>query len=274
MRAELPAPARLTPIPGGNSLSGAGYFEATEKALKPVSIGLPAGTKEKWISGVVNPAGRAYLERYALATAEGDALMLGDGGNAYTLGQPLLREFLAEFCRLPAERFTPRADARDPVAVWELVRAADSLFYAVNRESYAVDITLTLTGAGPVRRLVGGAVLPVAGGRARLTVPPFGLLAYTAPVGTRLTRVETAVPPVEHARVAALAEPMARLAANPAGVPDSGRKRLEAALAEHRECLAAGRLWRARTLWATVELAREVYEPAKIYPPGLEYLAK
>ncbi|MBI5832335.1 MAG: hypothetical protein HZB16_08530 [Armatimonadetes bacterium] len=268
MREELTGSARLTSVPGGAFLFGAGYFEATEKVLKPVSIGLPADTKEKWISGVVNPAGRAYLERYALAMADGDAVLLGDGGNAYTLGQPLLREFLAEYRRLPAERFVPRPDARDPVAVWELARPGDSLFYCVNRESYPVEVALTLAGAGPVRRLVGGAALPVDGGRAKLTVPPFGLLACTAPAGTRLARVETTVPAAERARVAAMAEPLLRLT----GLSDAGRRGLDAALAEYRTCLAEGRLWRARTLWETADLARDVYEPTKVYPVGLEYL--
>ncbi len=63
-----------------------------------------------------------------LQVAEADALAVGDGGNAYTVGQPLLREFLQEFRSLPQEPFQARPDARDPVAVWELSKPEEFLF--------------------------------------------------------------------------------------------------------------------------------------------------
>ena len=72
-----------------------------------------------------------YLERYATALALSDVPFFSDGGNAYTLGQPILREFMNEFRRLPADRFASRSDAQDPVAVRELKRKDDFLFYAI-----------------------------------------------------------------------------------------------------------------------------------------------
>jgi hypothetical protein len=63
-------------------LFGSAYFEATEVVIPPELLGFPAGTTRTWMSGVVNPAGRNYLERWALAVAEGDASFMSDGGNS------------------------------------------------------------------------------------------------------------------------------------------------------------------------------------------------
>jgi hypothetical protein len=132
MRDRLMDPAQLRALaaPGAQHafLVGNYYFEASEPVLPPTALGYPADTPTGWISAVIAPSGRHFLERYAVALAESDALLLGDGGNTYTLGQPLLREFLREYRRLPDVPFTPRADARDPVAVWEKERVQCSVF--------------------------------------------------------------------------------------------------------------------------------------------------
>jgi hypothetical protein len=279
-RDSLLDPAALNWTPGGSGpaacLFGAGYFEATDKVLKPAALGLPADTKLTWISGVVNPAGRHYLERYAVALAETDALMLGDGGNAYTLGQPLLREFTREFRRLPAAPFRPRKDARDPVAVWELARNDGFLFYAVNRERYPVQVTLSLRTAGPVVRLATGEAAAVSDGRLGLALKPYQLVAYRAPAGTRITQVTEKAPDEERARVRAMVDALDRLAgqvaAGKVSLGEEGRRLLGAALTEARQALAEGRLWRARTLLEHHDLARDVYNPTLTFPPGLEYL--
>ncbi|OGV70991.1 MAG: hypothetical protein A3K19_05705 [Lentisphaerae bacterium RIFOXYB12_FULL_65_16] len=111
----------LEPVRDGNGnaayLIGSTYLEATEVVAPPTALGFPADTKATWTSCVVNPAGRHCLERWAQALAGGDARFLADGGNAYTLGQPLQREFFAEYRRLPDLPFEPCAGLTDPVAV-------------------------------------------------------------------------------------------------------------------------------------------------------------
>ncbi|MEO8005635.1 MAG: family 10 glycosylhydrolase, partial [Betaproteobacteria bacterium] len=94
-------------------LASAKYLEATDAIAPAASMGFAAATPATWTSAVANPAGRQALERFAVELAQTDAQMLGDGGNAYSLGQPVLREFLAEFRSLPPEPFSPRRDARD-----------------------------------------------------------------------------------------------------------------------------------------------------------------
>ena len=104
--------------------------------------------------------------------------LLGDGGNAYTLGQPQLREFLDEYRRLPAVPFRARADARDPVAVWELEREGGYLFYAVNRAAKAVTLNLKFGGDGRLMRLSNGQALPLEQHAVAVKLEPFQLVAF------------------------------------------------------------------------------------------------
>jgi hypothetical protein len=282
--AQLGALCRGRP---GSFLFGTAYFEATERVLKPAAIGLAADAKPTWISGVANPAGRHYLERYALALAETDARLLADGGNAYTLGQPLLREFLREYRRLPDVPFAPRADARDPVAVWEKERVQCSVFgvqaptehfvfYAVNRERYPVGVTVQLEAKGPVRGLGTGREAALKDGRLAFELQPYQLLAFAAPAGSRIARVETRVTDADRQQAAAMvaaAEKMrADVAAGREALPPEGRTALDAACAEARKALDQGRLWRARTALESTPLARLVYNEVLATPPGLEFL--
>jgi hypothetical protein len=257
-------------------LFGARYFEATERVLKTTDLGLAADGKPKWISGVVNPAGRHYLERFAVALAETDASMLGDGGNAYTLGQPLLREFLSEFRRLPAVSFTARRDARDPVAVWELTREQDFLFYAVNRERYPTQVAISLATDGPVQRLATGQPVSLAEGQLKLDLQPYQLLAFQAPARTRIARVATMIPAADRAHVEAMVQCVESLAKDAGAgkfqLDAAARQLLAATLDEARRSLREGNYWRARTMLENQQLARLVYNPALTFPPGLDYL--
>ncbi len=290
---------------------GAGYFEATEKVLKPVEIGLPATTKPTWLSGVVNPAGRHYLERYAIALAETDALMLGDGGNAYTLGQPLLREFMNEFRRLPAVQFTPRTDARDPVAVWEKEVSGVSVqvseksqtpsplsspetrnlkpeyfFYAVNREHYPVKVAIEIEKPGflkkmfgsrePIIRLSTGESAVLVDNTLSLELKPYQLFAFKTRKDAKIAKVTTTVPEVDRvfvtSQVDALGTLLDEVSAGKTKLDDAGKELLAKTVKEARQCLAEGRLWRARTLLENHELAAKVYNKTLFVPVGMEYL--
>ncbi len=255
-------------------LFGAGYFEATERVVPPESLGFPEGTKRTWMSGVVNPAGRHYLERYALALAEADAQYLSDGGNAYTLGQPLLRDFLREYRPLPAVPFQPRADGRDPVAVWERSGQERFFFYAVNRERFPVPVEIWLTGAEEVRRLSAGKPQRLEGGVLRLTLQPYELAAFEAEGGAALARVAEQVPPQERARAEKQTAWMEALAVEARADRVGGKlseaqaARVTEAAAASRAALARGHVWQARTLLERSSLI-QVYRILKRFPPAL-----
>ncbi|HEY3377271.1 MAG TPA: hypothetical protein VGL77_07220 [Armatimonadota bacterium] len=280
IRDDLISPARLnalaTPNAPSNYLFGSGYFEAIESVAIPEDMGYPANTKRNWMSGVVNPSGRSGIERYSLALAEGDALLLGDGGNGYTVGQPILREFTREYRSLPEARFSARQDARDPVAVWELARQNDFLFYAVNRERYAITITLQLSGATAVKRLASGDNVPAPRGSLAITLQPFELRTFLAPAGTKIVRVTTAIPSNELALVTRQVTWLEKLAA------DAGANRLQPSLdakqfatlkalaSEARVALTAGQTWHARTMMDCHELLG-IYQKTAHFPPASSF---
>lgn len=173
-------------------LPTANYFEATELVAAPQELGFPATTKKTWMSGVVNPAGRYYLERYAVMLAETDAQLLGDGGNAYTLGQPELREFLAEYRRLPALPFRRRDDGQGGAAVWDREGSnSEYHFYAVNRTARPVVVDLRLSGAGPVHRLSTGEPATPQQGSLQVALAPYQLVAYRASGTIRIAAAGT-----------------------------------------------------------------------------------
>ncbi|HEY3376446.1 MAG TPA: hypothetical protein VGL77_03040, partial [Armatimonadota bacterium] len=255
----------------------AAYFEATGDVAIPEDLGYPKDTKRIWMSGVVNPAGRHSLERWAVGLAQGDATLLGDGGNAYTLGQPELRDFLREYRSLPAVGFTSRPDASDPVAVRQLARKQDFLFYAVNRERYPVQVTCALKTTGAIKRLTTGETLPLQKGTLSFTLAPYQLLTFTAPAGSLLTQVSTKIPAVDLQHVQAQVAWLQKLAASvKAGKGDfdalttEQRATLAQAAEDARVSLAKGHYWHARTLMEN-HLLLAIYDVCNSYPPFLRY---
>jgi hypothetical protein len=193
LRNNLMDPAIATVLtggePGGAYLPYALYFEAIGSVATPAQLGFPANTRVTWMSATVNPSGRNFLERFATLLGRHDAQMLGDGGNAYTIGQPVLREFLAEYLRIPERRFTRRSATPDPIAVWDWGSEDGYFFYAVNTTSRPAQVRIRLTGTGTVERLSSGAPVTLRGGSMALRLEPFQLMAFRSVAGTRMTEV-------------------------------------------------------------------------------------
>jgi hypothetical protein len=262
----------LSPGRAGAFLSYARYFEATEAVVPPTELGFTGSTKQTWMSAVINPAGRHSIERYAVELAETDATWLGDGGNAYTLGQPELREFLRTYSRLPARAFDSRADAIDPVTVRESAAPEGYFFYAVNRERYPVRLTLEFEGAAQPVNLATDDPLPLQGRKAVLELKPYELAAYKSASG-RIARATVEVADAHRAAVLRQIEWLgstvaAEQARTLSRLNKAARDRLQQALDAAREALARGHLWRARTLLEHHELLR-LYDVLGSYPPGL-----
>lgn len=256
-------------------LTSQAYFEATTAVAPPQDLGYPAKTAHGWMSGCVNPAGRHYLERFALALAEYDAATLGDGGNGYTIGQPLLREFLREFRALPKQNFHARPDARDPVAVWERPGGQELLFYAVNRERYPVQLAIQFEQPPVITRLAGGAAVPTADTTLQFDLQPYELRAFRAGPGARIRQVRQTIPGSDLKRVGQMTQWLRRLAdeaaAGTAGADLSPAQKslLGGAATEAETCLRDGRYWRARTLQEDQRL-REIYRKCGRLPSLLD----
>ncbi len=255
-------------------LDGAGYFEATEQVVPPESIGFPKETKRTWMSGVVNPSGRHANERWAVQLAETDAAFLADGGNAYTVGQPVISEFLVEYRTLPDIPFTPRDDARDPVAVWELKKNDNFLFYAVNRERYPVKVQMTLKNADKVERLAVKEPVQLKDGILSYELKPYELRTFCSGAGTDIASVKIEIPEADRTHVENLVSFLEALSADAkAGKlglelrPDESKLLAEKA-ADAKNELIKGHFWRARTMIEN-HMLRKIYDRCKRQPPNL-----
>jgi hypothetical protein len=256
----------------GAFLSSAYYLEATDGVVPPVSLGFPPATRRTWMSAVAHPAGRHVLEPLAVQLAETDAHLLGDGGNGYSLGQPVHREFLAEFLRIPAQPFQQHPAARDPVAVWSLQRNDGLWFYAVNRDRHPATVRIALSGARDAVRVVSGAPVALQGGALTEQLAPYQLVVFRATPGAQIASIATSVSPADQARVEALVAWLKELAAGRAAplsaLSSSDRTTLAATATEAATALKEGRLWRARTV---LELSPMIviYQKIGRFPPGL-----
>lgn len=264
----------VAPGENGKYLFYQRYFESTGAVVPPRKLGFPESTKRTWMSAAVNPAGRNYLERYALALADSDASWLEDGGNGYTLGQPVLRDFVREYRSLPAEPFKPLPQARDPVAVWYLPRSDAFFFYAVNREYFPVTVTIRLGGAGRshVYRLTTGDAAPARNGKLTIRLAPYQLLTFKAPPGTAIIGVTTTVPRNYAQRAKAQVDWLSALArgeAKPramARLDASERHTLSQMAAQAAGALRRGWIWRATTLLENHKLL-PIYRKLGARPP-------
>jgi hypothetical protein len=268
----------IEPNGSGKFLAYTRYVEANTIPFPPEELGFDAKTKNTWISAAINPSGRHFLERYAVPLAETDASLLGDGGNGYTLGQPELREFLREYRRLPATRFVPREDARDPVAVWELSRSADYLFYAVNRERFPVALQLQFAGLGQIHRLSNGQKVSTQNNILNIQLQPYQLIAYTASAGVNITAATTTVPAEDLDKVSNQVlwlENLDREIKNNRFtniLTLEQRQALQVATQQARKALNQKHIWRARTIIEYHDLL-PIYKRIGLYPPYLRNFA-
>lgn len=235
--------------------SGAAYFEATEKVIPPSQLGYPAGTKATWMSAVINPAGRRYLERFAVALAKTDAKMLGDGGNAYTAGQPELRPFLYQYRSLPQKDFRLRDDAREPVAV----RENGTGFYAVNMMPFPVKTVIRFAKNGTVTGLADGKSYPLKNKSLELNPAPYELLAFKT--DQPIESIVSEIPQEEHRKFRAQAAAVRDALPN---IGKNSRGKIEALLMELESLLKARNFWTFRT---RLELAAPLLKSAGILPP-------
>jgi hypothetical protein len=278
-RDTLLDPASISAMRGvdgrGHFMSTQNYLEATDAVIPPDRLGFPANTKRTWAGIVANPPGRFALERYAVLLAEGDALTLGDGGNGYSFGPPVVREFMETFRRLPAVPFNSRRDALDPVAVRTLSTPEGLWIYAVNRERYPVKLDLTLTGASRLSRLADGLPLTLADGRISFELKPYELLGIRAEKEASLGSINTEAPKEERdslERMISTVERQSRLSSmgkllRPK-MGDADIKLLQDAAAEARKAFSAGHLWRARSVLEHSSLLA-AYRKFGCFPPGL-----
>ena len=176
------------------------YIEATDQVITPKELGFSPSARATWASVAANRVGRSALERFAAELAEGDALMLGDGGNGYVFSVPGLQEFLADYTPLPARGFRDLLHAKTGVVVRALDESNASWAYAVNRERQPRLVEFALSGRGTLVRLASGAILTTKRDRLTFELPSYGIFSVKLSGDLRIVRVSEKAESVPHER--------------------------------------------------------------------------
>ena len=142
------------------------------------------------------PAGAHFLEPYAHAVAELDALRVTRGGLFLDKAHSEeLRRFAAAYRALPRRKFETVGGTTDPVAVRTLVQDGKRYFYLVNRDYYPVRVALAFDRSpGRVQDLATGQNLRAAR-RWELTLGPYELRSFAVARDIGLTGFKAEPPP-------------------------------------------------------------------------------
>jgi len=141
------------------------------------------------------PAGPHFMEYYAHAIAELDALRITRGGlfmeKAHT---EEIAKFAAAYRALPKVKFETVGEKTDPVAVRSVIADARRYFYVVNRDYYPVEVDISFDhSAGTVTDLATDKEQKV-GKTWSVVLGPYELRSFAAPVDVRLTGFEATAP--------------------------------------------------------------------------------
>lgn len=125
------------------------------------------------------PPERYYLEPIAHAIAEFDPLCITRGGLYLDMSHSTeISEYTAAFTKLPKHKFDDVAGSGDPITVRKLDFNGKTYFYAVNREPYAIRLSININGGGIVKNI--GTGKEYAADDFETVIDAFGLLAFEA----------------------------------------------------------------------------------------------
>jgi len=169
------------------------YYEGGQRIARPSELGYRLGKNQKdrvYYCSSAWPAGRNELEFWALGVARRDISVVTGGSIGYGVGNPVMREFMNEFLRLPSVAFD--TILKDPVAV----RRYKEYFYAVNSLPVPVKVQIRLKsrffGKASAKRLADGSEFDVSD----FELKPYQLLAFstdTAPESAKVIVPESYV---------------------------------------------------------------------------------
>ncbi|MBR3942641.1 MAG: hypothetical protein IKJ55_04745, partial [Clostridia bacterium] len=172
-----------------------GEIHTYEQTLKSADDGFWFDSQRQITS--CYPVGRSYLEPYAHALAETDALYLLRGGLYLDKAHnALISEYASVFTKLPAVKFADVQGKSDPVTMRQISLNGKVYAYAVNREPYDVTVTVTMDKAREVLDLATGEKLKMQDKKVNLCIKAFGLSAITAEENV-VEAFETEIPEAE-----------------------------------------------------------------------------
>lgn len=142
------------------------------------------------------PAGIHYLENYAHAVAELDALEITRGGLFLDTGHSRqIQPFARAYRTLPARKFETVGESTDPAAVRTLVCGGKRYLYAVNREYYPVRVSLKLGDSSvPLTDLSTSEAIALDESHHTIVLGPYELRSFTLSPDAAINGFETEVP--------------------------------------------------------------------------------
>ncbi len=250
----------------------ANSFESDMFEARQLGLVSPKPESHLHGAGLVFPAGRHFLERYAVSMADGNLVSITDGSHGYISQPPdLTRAFTAEYQRLPAIGMQSLGSG-DPVALWQGARDGKNYFYLVNRCAYAVTATVTLPEGARLRRLLTGD--PVDANPLRVTLEPYALIGYVNDAGQPPVTISTDVPEEVVAQLRTQIAAAGNLFSMqeienplvPFSLVDLQKAKRQAAEAD--TALREGRTWAARQALLHHDAVR-IYAALDAWPEGL-----
>jgi len=142
------------------------------------------------------PAGAHFLEPYAHAVAELDALRITRGGLFLDKTHSAeLRQFARAYRALPREKFTTVGTSTDPVAARTLLHAGRRYLYLVNRDYYPVRVEVVFDHAPEtITDLATGRDITAAD-HWQVELGPYELRAVTMPPASAVISFSATLPP-------------------------------------------------------------------------------
>ena len=135
------------------------------------------------------PTGRNYLEPFAHALAELDALYMLRGGLYLDKAHVAqISEYIRTYTKLPAEKFNTVKGTGDPVVVREKTVCGKHYVYAVNREPYDLTLRLGFERSAEFKTLDGGDAVGN-----ELRIPAFGLVAIVCKGENKVTSCDVII---------------------------------------------------------------------------------
>jgi hypothetical protein len=199
------------------------------------------------------PPAPHYMEQYAHAVAEMDAVRITRGGiyldKAHS-GE--LQAFARAFRALPCEKFDTVGDSTDPVAVRTLRSEGRQYFYLVNREYYPVKVRLLFHRRPRMLVDLSDRSSWRTAARCTIMLQPYQLRSFAADAAAGITGFSVAVPPEVEKAILSGARRFLRLqrSTEAAGQFIAGAERMRA---EVESAIAGRRLaWLRRALGSYV----------------------
>ncbi len=226
-----------------------GYFEP-HSAVPVTKLGLTKSKKYSFFASA-QASGHNMLEKLAVPLAEQDTSMFIEGGAQYMfLQDDICRDWLTAYKQLPALPF--KRIISDPVALWQRTCPDGFYFYLVNRENYPIDCVISLKNCKELTCLASQHKERPVNGKLKLTLQPFGLQSFRAPVGAAVAGTVITIPPEKLQRLKTQIAFCEKLAARlktgdlKTQVTEPEKQEFLTRLSNSKKAFALKHYWRAR----------------------------